>query len=132
MTNISTALLVDDTVVNENDIGNLIQYKQFLNYVNTSELEVDLAYMNECKIKECPWEMIYNFNEALLRCKQFHGYSVLTILSMISQEFIDPSKIKKFINVDVQWELIDEVRKKYPKIKATFLEDHNLNDILFK
>jgi len=122
----------DDVVINEKRIFDLGQYREFLKLIEDSELDVDLSFMNELNSKEIPTQMVDNFNFALLQCKRKYKYSLLGILTSLSEEFMDISKIKKYINVDVMWELIDELRPRYPGLKYEYPSDEaDINDMLF-
>jgi len=122
--------LGDDVTVNERTISDIIQYKKFLSLIRMQEYLVDLSYMNEHKIKVVSPELIYNFNSALLACKREYNYSLLSILTKLSEEYMDTTKIKRYISTEVKWELIDEVRRKHPSIKEEF-PDNDTNDLLF-
>ncbi len=119
-----------DVTVNEKTISDMIQYKKFLSLIKMKEYEVDLSYMNEHKIKVVSPELIHNFNSALLSCKREYNYSLLSILTKLSEEFMDTTKIKRYISTEVKWELIDEVRHNHPGIKEEF-PDNDSNDLLF-
>lgn len=121
-----------DAVVNEKRILELGQYKEFLRLLDESNLDVDLSFMNELNKKDIPQQMIENFNFALLECKRNYNFSLVAILAALSEEFMDVSKIKKFIMVDVMWELIHELRHKYPNLQMEFpSESTNITDLLF-
>jgi hypothetical protein len=109
-------------VMTENDLNSFIQYEKFLNLLKDKTYNVDLAYMNEHKIKDVPKNIIDHFNDTLMVCKIEYNYSLLTILTKLSEEFMDTSKIKSYINTDVKWELINEVRERYPKIRNEYPE----------
>jgi hypothetical protein len=119
-----------DVTVNEKTISDIIQYKKFLSLIKMQEYLVDLSYMNEHKIKVVSPELIHNFNSALLSCKREYNYSLLSILTKLSEEFMDTTKIKRYISTEVKWELIDEVRHNHPGIKEEFPDNDN-NDLLF-
>jgi hypothetical protein len=109
-------------VMTEGDLNSQVQYEKFLNMLISKNYKVDLAYMNEHKIKEVPRAVIEHFNDTLMSCKYEYSYSILTILVKLSEEFLDASKIKSYINTEVKWEIINEVRDNYPKIRAEYPE----------
>jgi hypothetical protein len=127
--NVKLSELEKDIVTTETDLNNEIQYETFLKLLRTKQFNVDLMFMNENKIKDVPDIMIEHFNDILLMCKYEYDYSLLTILAKISEEFLDTSKIKKYINNSVKWELIDEIRRMHPVIKKMFPESST--NILF-
>jgi len=123
-------LLGGDVLVNEKTISDLIQYKTFLKLIKMNEYSVDLSFMNEQKVKNISDSIINNFNSALLICKREYNYSLLSILTKLSEEFMDVSKIKRYISIDVKWELIEELRNRYPLLKDEYPDD-NETDLLF-
>jgi hypothetical protein len=118
-----------NVVMNEKDISDNIEYNMFLNIIHSTEYFVDLPYLSEHKVRDINPNYIANFNAALLTCKRQYKYSLLSILSKISEEYIDSVKIKRYINTEVKWELIDEIRHRYPSIKDEYADTET--DLLF-
>jgi hypothetical protein len=114
------ALRRNNVVINEKDISDFQQYETFLKLLNDRNHDFDLSYMNEHKIKDVPFAVIQTFNEELMVCKLEYNFSLLTILAKLSEEYMDTSKIKSYISTEVEWELINEVREKYPNIRKEY------------
>jgi hypothetical protein len=125
-----TTSLDQDVVMNERDISDLIQYKDFVSLSQSKFYGLDLSFMNNSTDTLPRW-MIDNFNACLLELKSVKGYSIVTILSKLSEEYMDLTKIKRFIDIDVLWEIIDEVRDRYPGIKQEYPESMDNLDELF-
>jgi len=111
-------------VVTEKDIADLEQYETFLKLISSKGQSVDLNFMNESKIKDIPVSAINIFNEELMVCKLEYNYSLVSILTKLTEEYLEPSKIKSFISTEVEWELINEVRLKYPAIKKEYRDNN--------
>jgi hypothetical protein len=122
--------LDQDVVMNEKDISDIIQYKDFVTLAQSKYYRLDLSFMNN-STEALPRWMVDNFNACLLELKMIKGYSIVTILSKLSEEYMDITKIKRYIDIDVLWEIIDEVRDRYPSIKAEYPESMNNLDALF-
>lgn len=110
-------MLTDGDIINKVDFQRFVEIKD--KYAKYSYIDFDYMSTNSNKT------LSDDFNELLLVCKYEHNIKIFPVLVYLIENYMEPIKLKFYINDDVKWIIAEEIKNEY-----FFIENNIFNSTL--
>lgn len=115
-------------LLHEDDISRNILYDKFISIKNDHPVykDIDFDYFRSAKIKNIGASNIQLLNELFIHCKRIEEIDIFPVLAVLSEKYIEASKLKVLISSELRWIIIEELRENgivRDGMESTTLED---------